>query len=61
MRGEWKLLTEWERPLMPVEVLKTLPSGALGRDDSDRVSAAGGGGGVTGRRRGGSRRFGEER
>lgn len=62
LRGEWKLLTEWERPLMPVEVLNTLPSSALRSEDSDRISEAGITGGSTPAGRSSGRpRFGEER
>jgi hypothetical protein len=69
LRVEWKLLTEWERPLMPVEVLGTLPSDALRPEDQQRVDEAGGGtatGGGRPAREGRSgprerRMFGEER
>jgi hypothetical protein len=65
LRGEWKLLTEWERPLMPVEVLKTLPTSARRSEDSDRISEVGGitgGSSSSGRpSRGGRPRFGEKR
>jgi hypothetical protein len=58
MRGEWKLITEWERPLMPREVLNTLPRGALRDEDVDRPHTPGGQSNLTGDTTGAGRRRG---